>query len=65
MDRCTGGKGVRRIYDYLIGFRDATQDFRLNAKVSPDLDVMELHNTFVIHGSNLDTLLAKYECVIR
>ena len=58
-------KGVRGIDDYLVGFSDAAQDFGLNAKVSPDFDVTELHNALGVYDANLHTFAAKYECVIR
>src|SRR6266550_2059899 len=62
-DGCSGCKGVRRIDDYLVRFRDAVQDFGVDAEVPADFDVAELHNTVGVHDANFHILPVKYECV--
>src|SRR6266404_8555856 len=63
-DRCSGGQRIGGVDDYFVGFSHAAQDFRLDAKVSPDLDVSELHNALVVHDANLLIFSAKYQRIV-
>ena len=65
MDDCSGSKRVRGIDDYFVRFSHAAQDLGLDAKVSSDLDVTELHNAFGVHHANLQIFSAKDEGVVR
>src|SRR5262249_28473693 len=64
-DACSSSKRVRRIDNYSVRFADTTQDFGLYAKISPHLDVPELHNAIGVHYSDLKTCTAKYERIVR
>ena len=49
-DDCSRRKGVRGVDNYFIGFSDTAQDLALNAKVSSNAYVAQLHNAQVAAG---------------
>jgi hypothetical protein len=64
VDCCSGGKRIGGVDDYFVRFSDAAQYLGLNAKVSSDLDVSELHNALGVYHANLLIFPAKYESVV-
>src|SRR5262249_48750858 len=64
-DSCSSSKRVGGIDNYFVRFSDTTQDFRVYAKVPPNLDVQELHNAIGVHYSDLKTLATKYKRIVR
>jgi hypothetical protein len=55
----------RRIHNYFVRFSDPAQDFALNAEVSSNADVPDLHYILGVNDGYLEILARENESVIR
>ncbi len=65
MDYCSRGERIRRIVDHSVGWRDTLNDLDRCAEVAAHFDVAEFDRVIGFHNSNLQSLGAEQQGVVR